>query len=84
MMVGGVGMGEQVKTDAEVAQRREETLVIMGKQLDGRDARGLGSQGNRRPVRVRTRNNQHIIATQPFEAGKDISGQEATSQMASM
>src|SRR5438045_2325445 len=59
-------------------------LVIMLEQFAGRNAALISLDQDRRAMRIRAADHQHMVAFETMVAGKDIGGQIHTRQMSNM
>ena len=71
-MIGSVGSGKKIEGDAQSPPAIHEVPVIFVCHLLRRSRFLFGTNRDRRPVLVATRNHQHIIAFQAMIAGEDI------------
>ena len=83
-MIFGVGMGEQVKADAQPFPSLQKLGVIAFHHGRRTDALLVGPDGNGRAVGIAARHHQHLIAAHPVVAGKNIRRQITPGQMPQM
>jgi len=81
MMIFSVSVGEQVITDTNLLKRFQKAGVETLKYFTRADTFGIGTNGDRRTVRVRPGDHKHVVPVQPLVTGEDVGWHVRASQV---
>ena len=83
-VVLSAGGGVEVPADPEPLPRGEKLVVELGGYLGGGATLLFSADGDRRAVKIATRDHQHVVACGAVVAGEDVRGEIGSDDLADM